>query len=116
MRGFAILGMLALPCLAVFDYAIVAAAFLGKPQGGEWALVAMAALLVASFVLSCGWLVFVAQNALLVLVTAHALLGGPMPNVSDLIQLLGLFAIGNLLAWPVAQLAERWRTPKNVRS
>lgn len=116
MRGFAIIGMLALPCLAVFDYAIVAAAFLGKPQGGEWALVAMAALVVASFVLSCGWLIYVAQNAVLVLVTAHALLGGPMPNVNDLIQLLGLFVIGNLLAWPVAQLAERWRTLKNVRS
>ncbi|KQU53156.1 hypothetical protein ASG67_10050 [Sphingomonas sp. Leaf339] len=116
MRGIAILGALALPCLAVFDYAIVAAAFLGNPQGGEWALVAIAALLVASFAFRRASLVFVAQNALMTLVTAHALLGGSTPNAGDVVQLLGLFSLGNLLAWPVAQLAASPRGPANIQS
>lgn len=116
MKGVVVLGILALPLLMAFDYAIVSAAFLGEPRGGEWVLAAAAAMLIAAFALCRGWLIFAAQNLLLSAAVANALAGGPPPDAGDLVQFLGLFGISNLLTWPLARLAGRWLTSRNARS
>lgn len=98
--GIAVLAFIA---LAVLDYMLIGAAFLGRPKDGDPLTLVVVAGFALALVLRQRWLVFAAQNVVTVLGLVRGLQVGADLRLSDLAGFVLTVLLGNLLAWLIAR-------------
>ncbi|WP_442678527.1 hypothetical protein ACSBM8_13495 [Sphingomonas sp. ASY06-1R] len=100
-------------CLAAADNLVVAASFLDAPDLGGWLLAAGLAACLGGIALRMPWLVFAAQNGVLLLSSVHAWHDTRL-ELGHAVEFAAWMLVGNLLVWPLALWAQRRNAAKHA--